>query len=260
MSKTKVNGVLLLYHHNLMPIASNMFEHIRSFQRYGRFKVWPVNTYWGFPAALEAFEFQTIILHYSLFAWVPFPLDEAFRAYMAESTASYKVAFFQDEYRFWPDRAAFLNAFHIDCVYTCLEPPYYQATYGKHTRVPRLETYIPGYVSDDMVATAHRVRQPQAARREDVEYRGRLSPEFLFLGKQALEKYEIAWEFRERAAGLGLTLDIETDEAKRIYGEPWLAFLGNCRAALGAESGVSILDIDDVVVPASERLLHGEPG
>ena len=86
MSKTKVNGVLLLYHHNLMPIASNMFEHIRSFQRYGRFKVWPVNTYWGFPAALEEFEFQAIILHYSLFAWVPFPLGEAFRTYVAESS------------------------------------------------------------------------------------------------------------------------------------------------------------------------------
>ena len=76
------------------------------------------------------------------------------------AAASYKVAFFQDEYRFWTERAAFLNAFHIDCVYTCLEPAYYQATYGKHTRVPRLETYIPGYVSDDMVATARRVRQP----------------------------------------------------------------------------------------------------
>jgi hypothetical protein len=259
MSKTKVNGVLLIYHHNMMPIASNMFEHIRSFQRYARFKVWPVNTYWGFPAGLEGFEFQAIILHYSLFAWVPFPLGEAFRTYVAESMASYKVAFFQDEYRFWTERAAFLNAFNIDCVYTCLEPAYYQATYGKHTRVPRLETYIPGYVSDEMVATARRVRQPEAARQVDVGYRGRLSPEFLFLGKQALEKYEIALQFRERAAGLGLTLDIETDEAKRIYGEPWLAFLGNCRATLGVEAGVSVFDIDDVAIPAYERLRQAEP-
>src|SRR5262245_8560914 len=257
--KTRVNGNLILYYHMLAPYAAMLMEHVHAFEQCSRFKTWAVNTEFGFPAALEALEFEAIILHYSLFAWVPFPLDEAFRTYIAESTASYKVAFFQDEYRFWPERAAFLNAFHLDCVYTCLEPAYYQATYGKYTRVPRLETYLPGYVSDEMVATARRVRQPEAARRVDVGYRGRLSPEFLFLGKQALEKYEIAWEFQRRAAGLGLTLDIETDEAKRIYGEPWLAFLGNCRATLGGEAGGSVFDIDDVAIPAYERLRQAEP-
>src|SRR5262249_993494 len=75
------------------------------------------------------------------------------------------------------------------------------------------------------------------------------------MGRSAREKHEIGAQFRERAAGLGLQLDIETDEAKRIYGEPWLAFLGNCRAALGVESGVSIFDIDGVGGPAAERLL-----
>ena len=259
MSKTRVNGSLIIYYHMLAPYASMLMEHVNAFGQCSRFKAWAVNTEFGFPAALEAFEFQAIILHYSLFAWVPFPLGEAFRTYVAESSASYKVAFFQDEYRFWTERAAFLNAFNIDCVYTCLEPAYYQATYWKHTRVPRLETYIPGYVSDEMVATAHRVRQPEAARQVDVGYRGRLSPQFLFLGKQALEKYEIALEFQARAAGLGLTLDIETDEAKRIYGEAWLAFLGNCRATLGVEAGVSVFDIDDVAIPAYERLQQAEP-
>jgi hypothetical protein len=259
MPKTRVNGSLVIYYHMLAPYASMLMEHVNAFGQCSRFKAWAVNTEFGFPAGLEGFEFQAIILHYSLFAWVPFPLGEAFRTYVAESMASYKVAFFQDEYRFWTERAAFLNAFNIDCVYTCLEPAYYQATYGKHTRVPRLETYIPGYVSDEMVATARRVRQPEAARQVDVGYRGRLSPEFLFLGKQALEKYEIALQFRERAAGLGLTLDIETDEAKRIYGEPWLAFLGNCRATLGVEAGVSVFDIDDVAIPAYERLRQAEP-
>jgi hypothetical protein len=35
--------------------------------------------------------------------------------------------------------------------------------------------------------------------------------------------------------------------------------LGNCRAVLGVEAGVSVFDIDDVVVPACERLLREEP-
>jgi hypothetical protein len=257
MSKTRVNGVLLLYHHNMMPIASNMFEHIHSFQRYSCFKVWMVNTYWGFPRVLKEFEFQTIILHYSLFGWFPFALDDEFRNYLADSGSSYKVAFFQDEYRFWAARAAVLNQHKVDCVYTCIEPAYYQDTYWKYTQVPRLETYIPGYISDEMVETARQFNRPMAERAIDVGYRGRQA--YHYMGRSAREKHEIGVQFRERAAGLGLTLDIETDEAKRIYGELWLAFLGNCRASLGVESGVSIFDIDDVVVPACERLLHDEP-
>src|SRR5262245_888249 len=257
MSKTKVNGILLLYHHNLMPIASNMFEHIHSFQRYSRFKVWLVNIYWGFPRALKEFEFQAIILHYSLFGWFPFALDDEFRNYLADSGASYKVAFFQDEYRFWAARAAVLNQHKVDCVYTCIEPAYYQDTYWKYTQVPRLETYIPGYISDAMVATARRFTRPIAERTIDVGYRGRQA--YDYMGRSAREKHEIGVQFRARAAALGLTLDIETDEAKRIYGEAWLAFLGNCRAVLGVEAGVSIFDIDDVVVPACERLRQEEP-
>ncbi|HET8670252.1 MAG TPA: glycosyltransferase, partial [Candidatus Saccharimonadales bacterium] len=257
MSKTKVNGILLIYHHNMLPIASNMFEHIHSFQRYSRFKVWMVNIYWGFPCMLKEFEFQAIILHYSLFGWFPFALDDEFRNYLADSESSYKVAFFQDEYRFWAARAAVLNQHKVDCVYTCIEPAYYQDTYWKYTKVPRLETYLPGYISDEMVETARQSNRPMAERAIDVGYRGRQA--YHYMGRSAREKHEIGVQFRERAAGLGLTLDIETDEAKRIYGEAWLAFLGNCRATLGVESGVSIFDIDDVVVPACERLLHEEP-
>jgi hypothetical protein len=257
MSKTRVNGSLILYHHMLAPFASMLMEHVHAFEQCSRFKAWAVNTEFGFPAGLRQFEFQVIILHYSLFASVPFPLDEEFQHYMADSRASYKVAFFQDEYRFWAARAAVLNQHNVDCVYTCIEPAYYQDTYWKYTQVPRLETYIPGYISDEMVETARRFNKPMAERTIDVGYRGRQA--YDYMGRSAREKHEIGVQFRARAAGLGLRLDIETDEAKRIYGESWLAFLGNCRAVLGVEAGVSIFDIDDVVVPACERLRQEEP-
>jgi hypothetical protein len=112
-------------------------------------------------------------------------------------------------------------------------------------------------VSDEMVRVARRLRRPDAARHVDVGYRGRPSPPFL--GRGALEKSQIGPQFRARAAGLGLALDIECDEEKRIYGEPWLGFLRNCRAVLGVESGASIFDVDNVVPPAYERLIREEP-
>ena len=257
MAKMTVNGILLIYHHDLAPYASNMFEHIRSFQENSQFKVWAVNTYLGFPKVLTEFKFQAIVLHYSLFAFTHFPLDEDFRAYLSECTSNYKVAFFQDEYHLWPERAEVINRYKIDCVYTCLEPDYYKDTYQQYTRVPRIETYLPGYASEEMVRLAQRVSKPESERTIDIGYRGRHNT--YYLGKGAREKIEIGVRFRELAAGLGLTMDIETEEHKRIYGEQWLAFLANCRATLGVEAGSSIFDIDNVIVPQYQKLLAKNP-
>jgi len=250
--KTCVNGILVIYNHSFYPIASNMFEHIKAFRANSRFPVREVNAYFGFPEVLRELEFKVIVLHYSLFAYLPF-VEEEFRAYIAECGSSYKVAFFQDEYWFWPERSEMLNRFKVDCVYTCIEPECYEATYLKYTRVPRLVTYLPGYVSEEMVEVASRVSRPDGERRVDIGYRGRLSPDFIWLGKGACEKYEIGVSFREMAVGAGLVLDIETEESKRIYGDAWLAFLGDCRAVLGVEAGASIFDIDNTIFPRYRR-------
>jgi len=256
--KRCINGILVIYNHNLCPYAANMFEHIKAFRENSRFPVWEVNTHFGFPEVLWELEFKVIVLHYSLFAYLPF-VEEEFRAYIAECGSSYKVAFFQDEYWFWPERSEVLNRFKVDCVYTCIEPEYYEATYWKYTRVPRLVTYLPGYVSEEMVGVASRVSKPDAERRVDIGYRGRLSPDFIWLGKGACEKYEIGARFLEMASGSGLSMDITSEESKRIYGRQWLGFLGDCRAVLGVEAGASIFDIDDTIFPRYRRFREKHP-
>src|SRR5262249_50035543 len=149
-AKTRVEALLLIYHHDLAPYAGNMLEHIHSFKACSRFPVVAVNSHLGFPDALRELEFAAVGLHYSLFGWRPFWLGDEFRAYLAASVASYKVAFFQDEYTWWTERAEVLNRFKVDCVYTCVEPRYHAATYGKYTTVSRVETCLPGYVSEEM--------------------------------------------------------------------------------------------------------------
>jgi hypothetical protein len=124
--------------------------------------------------------------------------------------------------------------------------------------VPRIETYLPGYVSEEMVRTAAKVSKPDAERSIDVGYRGR-QPFFGWSGKAVQEKHEIGVRFREMASGRGLSLDIETEEDKRIYGDHWLAFLANCRAVLGVEAGASIFDVDNEVAPEYERLRKERP-
>jgi hypothetical protein len=245
-----VDGVLVLHRRAAETNASTIVEHVDAFERHARVPLWTVNTDVGFPAALGAFRFSVIVLHYSLFAPQSYYLNKYFLSYL-EQTGSYKVAFFQDEHHYCRDRFDFLDRYRVDCVYTLLESEFWPQVYGKYTSVPKLVYGIPGYVSDDLVQLAAQVAKPDDEREIDIGYRGRtLKP---YMGKGSQEKAEIGTGFLERARGSGLKLDIAVDEESRIYGDAWPAFLANCRAVLGTEAGVSIFDTDDVVRTEYER-------
>jgi len=232
-------------------------EHINAFGQHSRFSVWSLNTELGFPEALQALQFQVIVLHYSLFGTGRYYLNERFLGYLAQSTQSYKIAIFQDEYRYCQPRFAFLNRYKIDCIYTLVEPAYFKDVYQKYTSVPKLIYTIPGYVSDDLVALAKKLTKLDHEREIDIGYRGRRLS--FYMGKGAQEKHDIALGFSERAQGIGLKLDLADEEHKRIYGHSWYEFMANCRAVLGVEAGVSIFDLEDKVRTECERLLLINP-
>ena len=237
-------------------------EHVDSFRRYSQFRAWGINTAYGLPPGLNRLRFQIIILHYSLFNFTsqlenPVKLGWAFLKYLKNSKSSYKIAFFQDEHHFCQQRFAFLNRFHIDCVYTLLDPAYYKDVYLRYTNVPKLVHTLTGYVSDDLVKKAQIFAKPDYARNIDVGYRGRQLK--FYMGKGSQDKYEIAVRFRERAMRLGLKMDIETEDKKRLYGDAWYRSLGDCKACLGVEAGVSIFDTEDVVRKGYELLIAENP-
>ena len=254
---TLINGILLIYHHRIYKDASTIKEHVSAFGKHSRFKVWSVNTEQGFHAQIESLEFQVILLHYSLFGLGPFLLPDDFLAYIQKSKTSYKIAFLQDEHQYWPKRSEFLNHYKIDCVYTLLEPEFLKDTYQKHSNVPKYVYNLPGYVSDELIKLGKKFTKPDKLRKIDIGYRGRVLPFNMGMGAQ--EKAEIGIRFMENAAGLGLNLDIEIQEKKRIYGKKWYQFLANCRAVLGVETGVSVFDIDNIVYPAFEQLIARNP-
>lgn len=256
-AKTFVNGVLLLYHRPVLrKDAATVWEHIEAFERHSAFKVRSVNTQCGFPARLKQFRFSVVVLHYSLFGGGIYYLTEPFYEYLAESSSSYKIAFFQDEYRYCRRRFEFLNRYKIDCVYTLVEPRYFPDTYGKYTSVPKLIHYLPGYVSEGLLDAARRFARPDAKRTIDVGYRGRRLE--YYMGKGAQEKCAIAEGFLTRAAKTTLVCDIACEEHRRIYGDDWYRFLGSCRAVLGVEAGVSVFDLEDTVRIECERLLEAD--
>ena len=252
-----INGVLLLYHLPLTQDAPTILENVRAYANNSRFQVWSINTFLGLPASLPKIHFSAIALHYSLFGNWPFALNEDFRNYLGQCQSSYKVAFFQDEYHHCRERFDFLNDYQIDCIYTLIDPEYFDQVYRKYTSVPKIIHHLTGYVSDDLVELARRLTVPIEKRPIDIGYRARPLP--FYLGRGAQEKTEIAIEFHKRAAGLGLRLDIETDEDHRIYGKKWYEFMANCRAMIGTEAGVSITDLDGEVRKECDMLLASNP-
>jgi hypothetical protein len=254
-----INGILLIYHHRMMKNAPMILDHVHAFPMHSRFKTWLVNTEGGFPVALGHLRFRIILLHYSLFGYWPcLQLSGKFLSYLGECKGSYKVAFFQDEYQFCQPRFDFINQFGIDCVYTLLTPDYFGDVYGKYTRARSVVYTIPGYVSDTLIEKSERYRKDPEKRKVDIGYRSR--PVEYAMGKGAQEKVNIAHEFVARCSNLGLKLDIETDEERRLYGDQWYKFIADCRAFLGVEAGVSIFDLQDRVRKDCERMLFENPG
>lgn len=243
-----VSGVLLLYNRPaFFSDAATITDHIESFGRFSAHRVTKLNTAGGFPRDLAQRSFDAIVLHYSLFASGPNPylLDEGFLDYLLGSERAYKVAFFQDEHEYCRRRFEFLDAFDVDCVYTCFREQDFASTYGRYTNVSRLVSYMPAYVSPDLVAEALELQRPDSARSIDVGYRTRPTPPYF--GRGGVEKVEIAEAFAERAAGSGLRLDISAREQDRLYGEQWYRFLADSRGQLGTESGASCVDLEDEV-------------
>jgi hypothetical protein len=253
-----LTGILVLYNRPLFfRDAATITDHIDAFGRYSEFPVARLNTGGGFPSDLASLSFDAVVLHYSLFASGPWPylIGEGFLDWL-EASDAYKVAFFQDEHEYCRRRFAFLDEYGVDCVYTCLDPADFEATYGSHTSVSRLVSYMPAYVSPDMVAEAARLHRPDAERTIDVGYRTRPTPPYF--GRGGVEKVEIGERFAERAAGSGLSLDISAREQDRLYGDDWYEFLASSRGQLGTESGTSCVDLEDEV--REEYLRRTEAG
>lgn len=247
-----VNGVLLLYHHYLQPGAATILEHVESFEQNSCYPVWKINTELGFPEGLSKLQFKVIVLHYSLFAVKDYYLNDRFRTFLKLSTCSYKIAFFQDENRYCQQRFAFLDEYCIQCVFTLLEPAEQVKVYGHCHKIERLVYTLTGYVNNELNLLNSRYYRADSNRKIDFGYRARSLPPYM--GAGAMEKTQIAFEFRRRLQGSDFTWDIETGEDSRIYGKAWYQFLANCKAVLGVEAGVSIFDLTDEVRLEYERL------
>jgi len=90
-------------------------------------------------------------------------------------------------------------------------------------------------------------------RKIDVGYRGSEWPPTL--GKLLYEKAQIGREFKIYADRRKIVTDISSARFDLITGDAWYEFLGNCKAVLGIESGVSVVDLDGTVEAGLKKFL-----
>ena len=259
--------LILSYYHQFLKITSYM-EHINSFKKYSKNKVYNLNTELGFPKKLKDIKFDIIVLHYSLFGnWlfnalknlrrgIAYEIDRKFLEYIKNSKAQ-KVAFCQDEYRFCQKRFNFLNDYKIDVVYSLLDPKYYDSTYYKYSNVKKVYHTLTGYVDSTLIENSNKLYIPHEKRTLDISYRARELP--YYLGKGAQEKVDIAKEFIKRLEGSDLQIDINYTEASRLYGDAWSQMLANSKTVIGVEGGASIFDIDGKAFEVYSSALSENP-
>jgi hypothetical protein len=251
-----VRGGLLLHHRPTafwLPDYATDLEHFKAFPRYSRFGIRTLNTDEPLPRRVAELDFELVIVHYTVPSATGFyNLTEDHLRWL-KSSRGHKVLINQDEDRYCGHRFWFVNEVGFDTLETMLEPSEYAKVYGAHTSVPRIRTALPAYVSEQMVADGERFRTPDEKRPIDVGYRGREVP--AVMGSGGRERYEIGRRFLELAERTDLTLDIGLTEDDYLFGKDWPRFLSRCKAMLGAESGVTVFDVDDRVMDQYERLV-----
>lgn len=215
-------------------------EHIRAFEALSRHRVVTLDSFLASRLDVNLEAFDAVVFHYSIVIAMPAYLPPAFRQALARFRGP-RILFIQDEYR-WVNRTVeVIRELAISTVFTVvnqgLARRIYRDSYFDHVR---FEYTLTGFVPEPLI---ERPVPPYASRPIDVSYRARKVPSWL--GRFGQQKWEIGDRFLLHTGRFGLSCDIATTEASRIYGERWVEFIANSKATLGTESGASFIDFND---------------
>ena len=121
----------------------------------------------------------------------------------------------------------FINYLKVDSLYTLAGDESKSVLYPEDkVNLKHIITTLPGVCNYKEYKNANRLT-PQSSRKIDIGYRGR--PLQYWLGEFGQRKSEIGKFFKNISHELQLNIDIETSEAKRIYGKKWYGFLESAK-------------------------------
>jgi len=234
-------NILMLYDDAAVHVGT-ISEHLHAFTEYSRHRLHflPATKHIGGMRQFDASMYDALVIHYSVRVSIEDHLSDV-AAHLLANYAGPKLLFIQDEYDATEMTRRWIERLGIDGVFTNVPLNQVGMVYPRE-RFPHVD-FLPtltGYVPEDPMLDFYAM--PIGEREIMIGYRGRCLPHQY--GDLGHEKYRIGIEMKRCAEAAGFPVDIEVEDAKRIYGADWYRFLGSCRATLGTESGSNVFDED----------------
>lgn len=245
---------LLLLWDDAQHVAATVRQHVEALQKYSRHRVVPLAMMADLPVGLDLERFDGVILHYSLAICIDESVSKEARRRLG-AYSGLKCLFIQDEYRFVDRSVSAMKDIGINILFTCVPDSEIEKVYPVEA-LPgvRKVNVLTGYVDD---ALLNYPAPPYESRAVDIGYRARKVP--AWLGELGQEKWLIGQKVARDANRFGLVVDLAYREEERLYGDAWLAFLTNCKATLGVESGASVFDFSGKIQAAVDADLVANP-
>jgi len=236
-------NILVLYDDKSVHV-STIDEHLQAFRKYSRHRIFfaPATSneveVQSIYSDIDLNHFDVVVIHFCVRLSMEIHLSSKL-AKRIEAYDGLKVLFIQDEYDCTEIARNWIERLDISTVFTCVPDEEREKVYPAK-RFPRVDFVhnLTGYVPENPALSQFAL--PIEERTTLIGYRGRQLPHQY--GALGYEKFIIGQEMKRLTEERGLDVDIEVDDAKRIYGDGWYSFVGSCRATLGTESGANVFD------------------
>ena len=253
-------NILILYDQHSLHVPT-IREHLDSFSAFSTHKVFYANATRGMKAnqpaqcLVDLSIFDVVIIHYSVRLSLTWHLSPSFAAHLRRFSGL-KVLFIQDEYDSTHTARNWIKDLGVHVVFTCVPDEFVEVVYAK-AELPQVEFIqtLTGFVPLQAEKTLN--AKPHHLRKHVIGYRGRALP--YWYGLLGQEKLMIGKRMREICESRNINVNIEWEDSKRIYGDAWYQFLGECNATLGTESGANVFDFDGNLSRSIEEALQKDP-
>lgn len=224
-----------------------ILDHLYALKRYGEgVEVHYIDCFLKLPSFIYAFQWDGIILHYTLLAErfnPPLWKHLAKRLAPLKKIQALKIAIPQDEYAHTQDLWDLFKKIGVETVFTCGEPSEYDKLYPlERSGLKHRITTLTGFVDEETLDEIETLKQEGIEREIDIGYRARKLP--YWVGRHGQLKWEVGEFFASKLASSSIKTDISSDDKDVFLGKDWIRFLLKCKSMIGCLGGSSLLDPD----------------
>jgi hypothetical protein len=258
-----MTSLLVVYAQMQSPLRSTVEDHLYSFRRHSRARVYYANAMlrpvprWIASAGHGGVIYHTSLL--SMMRWGPLEMAETLlmRARAVRDAAPRRAMLPQDEFL----KSDLLRRFADECQVNLIcsvspESEWERIYAGIDRDRVRIEKVLTGYLDGRTLRRIERIVRHED-RPFDVGYRaGAPRP---YLGRHGMLKTDIADAAQAAAVALGLSMDISVQRKDALLGDDWFRAMAGWRWTLGVEGGASILDHDGALRERTDRYMAEHP-